>query len=111
MHLDRPGGDIEEAAHFVAMLHGFGCRVAIDDFGAGFSSFRTLRELDIDLIKIDGAFVKALIELARNFEMTTVAEWVRDEETAALLAGWGVSHIQGDLVGEPALDWPPVETG
>jgi diguanylate cyclase (GGDEF)-like protein len=116
--------NIEEAAHFVAMLHGFGCRVAIDDFGAGFSSFRTLRELDIDLIKIDGAFVKdlarnrddqvfvkALIELARNFEMTTVAEWVRDEETAALLAGWGVSHIQGDLVGEPALDWPPVETG
>lgn len=112
--------NIEEAAHFVAMLHGFGCRVAIDDFGAGFSSFRTLRELDIDLVKIDGAFVKdlarshddqvfvkALVELARNFEMTTVAEWVRDEESAALLASWGVSHIQGELVGGPSLTWPP----
>lgn len=112
--------NIEEAAHFVAMLHGFGCRVAIDDFGAGFSSFRTLRELDIDLVKIDGAFVKnlahsrddqvfvkALVELARNFDMTTVAEWVQDEATAALLAEWGVSHIQGELVGAATLTWPP----
>ena len=113
--------NIEEAAHFVSFLHDFGCRVAIDDFGAGFSSFRTWRELDIDLIKIDGAFVrnlatscddqlfvKALVELARNFGMTTVAEWVRDEATAKLLAEWGVTHIQGELVGAPTQNWPPV---
>ncbi len=106
---------LDEACDFVARLHDLGCRVAIDDFGAGFSSFRTLRALDVDLIKIDGdfmkdlvnspddrVFVKTLVELARNFEIETVAEWVEDEETAALLSSWGVTHIQGHIVG-PAV--------
>src|SRR5581483_4559545 len=104
--------NLEEASRFVALLHDLGCRVAIDDFGAGFSSFRSLRELDVDLVKIDGAFVedlatnqddqvfaRTLIDLARNFDIKTVAEKVQNEETAAILAGWGVDYLQGSLTG------------
>jgi diguanylate cyclase (GGDEF)-like protein len=111
---------IDEAAHFVAMLHGLGCRVAIDDFGAGASSFRTLRDLAIDIVKIDGAyvenlaeseddrtFVRVLVELANARKMATVAEWVKSDADAAMLAGWGVSHIQGHLAGPATLQWPP----
>ena len=108
--------NVEEASRFVALLHDLGCRVAIDDFGAGFSSFRNLRGLDVDLVKIDGAFIEnlpkshddqvfvnALIDLARNFGIETVAEWVSDEATAAMLADWGVDMIQGTLVGAANL--------
>ena len=111
--------NLEEASHFVAMLHDLGCRIAIDDFGAGYTSFRNLRALDVDVVKIDGAFVenlprsrddqvfvRALIDLARNFGIETVAEWVQDEETATLLAEWGVDHIQGKLSGPAVLEWP-----
>jgi EAL domain-containing protein (putative c-di-GMP-specific phosphodiesterase class I) len=97
------------------MLHALGCRAAIDDFGAGFSSFRNLRVLDVDFFKIDGSFienlatshedrtfVKALAELARSFGIPVVAEWVQDEGTVSLLADWGVDCIQGALTGEVA---------
>ena len=107
--------NVEEAAAFVRMLHGLGCRVAIDDFGAGFSSFRNLRVLAVDFFKIDGSFiknlpnsvddrtfVKALAELAGSFKVQVVAEWVQDEETVALLAGWGIDCIQGALTGDVA---------
>jgi diguanylate cyclase (GGDEF)-like protein len=111
--------NLEEASHFVVMLHDLGCRIAIDDFGAGYTSFRNLRALDVDVVKIDGAFienlprsrddqvfVRALIELARNFGIETVAEWVQDEETAALLVEWGIDHLQGKLTGAADLAWP-----
>lgn len=110
--------NIEEASHFVATIHDLGCAVAIDDFGAGFSSFRHLRTLDVDIVKIAGefiqnlprstddqAFVKALTELARNFDMKIVAEWVQDEETAALLGAYGVDLIQGTLTGMASPEW------
>ena len=112
--------NVDEASRFVALLRDLGCRVAIDDFGAGFSSFRNLCGLDVDLVKIDGAFVeslpdsrddqvfvKALIELARNFGIETVAEWVADERTVAMLAGWGVDMIQGRLVGPAEFERRP----
>jgi diguanylate cyclase (GGDEF)-like protein len=108
---------LDDAERFVALLHDLGCRVAIDDFGAGFSSFRHLRDLDIDIVKIAGAFienlpasrddqvfVRALTEIAGNFGMATVAEWVKDEETIALLKGLGVGMLQGNVVGTPQFD-------
>lgn len=108
---------LDEAARFVALLHDLGCKVAIDDFGAGFSSFRHLRALDVDMVKIAGTFVenlaasrddrvfvKALTDIARNFGMATVAEWVRDEATIAILAGLGVDMLQGNLIGPPVID-------
>jgi diguanylate cyclase (GGDEF)-like protein len=110
---------LDEAARFVTLLHDLGCKVAIDDFGAGFSSFRHLRDLDVDLVKIAGTFVenlatsrddqvfvRALTDIARNLGMATVAEWVKDEETIAALAGLGVDMLQGNLVGAPSFDLP-----
>jgi EAL domain-containing protein (putative c-di-GMP-specific phosphodiesterase class I) len=110
--------NLEEASHFIATLHDLGCSVAIDDFGAGFSSFRHLRTLDVDVVKIAGAFienlprsrddqafVKALTELARTFDIEVVAEWVQDEETVGILAGLGVQMIQGAYAGMASPEW------
>ena len=111
---------LEEASRFVAMLHDLGCRAAIDDFGAGFSSFRGLRVLDADFVKIDGAFIEnmarsdddrafvtALADLARNFGVTAVAERVASEEVVSALAGLGIDLIQGSLTGAASVTWPP----
>jgi EAL domain-containing protein (putative c-di-GMP-specific phosphodiesterase class I) len=102
-----------------------GCRVAIDDFGAGYTSFRNLHNLHVDVVKIDGAYVKnlsaspdnqlfvrTLVDLAKNFELETVAEWVGSEEDAQMLAGFGVDFFQGYYFGEPDIspDWINSET-
>jgi len=106
-----------------------GCRIAIDDFGAGYTSFRNLRKLGVDLVKIDGAFVQnlirseddrafvhTLIDLARRLGLETVAEWVQDEAAADILAAWGCDYLQGALVGAH-LDctavalWPGCRSG
>ena len=104
--------DVDDACGFVTRVKDLGCRVAIDDFGAGYASFRNLRRLGVDMVKVDGAFVqnivkseedrafvRTLIELARRLSLTTVAEWVQDEEAARLLSGWGCDYLQGALVG------------
>ncbi|MGD9784773.1 MAG: putative bifunctional diguanylate cyclase/phosphodiesterase [Hyphomicrobiaceae bacterium] len=106
--------DIDQSAHFVDSLKEMGCRVAIDDFGAGYTSFKNLKRLAVDLLKIDGAFVKNLlsdnsdqvfirtmVEIAATFGMKTVAEWVADQETAAALADAGIDYLQGFLYGMP----------
>lgn len=98
--------------------------VALDDFGAGHTSFRHLRNLPIDMIKIDGAFiqnlsrsrddqffVRTLIDLAHHLGLTTVAEWVEDEATAALLGGWGVDFFQGDHFGRAGTVEPARNPG
>jgi EAL domain-containing protein (putative c-di-GMP-specific phosphodiesterase class I) len=90
--------------------------VALDDFGAGYTSFRSLRLLGVDMVKIDGSFVenvashaedemfvRTLIDLARNFGIVTVGEWVGDERTAKLLERAGVSYMQGYFFGAPEL--------
>lgn len=106
--------DIDGAVHFVDTLHELGASVAIDDFGAGYTSFRNLKMLNVDIVKIDGefvrnlsaskddqVFVKTLIALAANFDLDTVAEYVETEEDAALLKEWGVGAFQGYLYGKP----------
>jgi diguanylate cyclase (GGDEF)-like protein len=107
----------EENAHFVSQLHDMGVRVAIDDFGAGYTSFRNLQMLHVDTVKIDGSYVKdlaqspenqvfvrTLVGLARNFDIKTVAEWVGSEDDAALLESFGVDYFQGFHFGEPIMD-------
>ena len=104
--------DIDDVRGFVTRLKNFGSRIAIDDFGAGYTSFRNLRRLGVDIVKIDGAFVQniarsaddrafvqTLIDLARRLEIKTVAEWVQDEESAVMLRDWGCDYIQGRLIG------------
>jgi len=104
--------DVDDVRGFVTRLKNFGSRIAIDDFGAGYTSFRNLRKLGVDIVKIDGAFVQniarsaddrafvqTLIDLARRLQIKTVAEWVQDEEAAAMLRDWGCDYIQGRLIG------------
>ena len=102
-----------------------GVKVAMDDFGAGHTSFRNLRHLGFDLLKIDGAFmqnlarspddrlfVRTLLDLARHLGIPTVAEWVEDAETAKILADWGVDFLQGHHFGRAEIiDDSPEETG
>jgi diguanylate cyclase (GGDEF)-like protein len=111
--------DIDDVRSFVTRLKNFGSRIAIDDFGAGYTSFRNLRKLGVDIVKIDGAFVQniarsaddrafvqTLIDLARRLNIETVAEWVQDEEAAGLLRDWGCDYIQGRLIGLAQADRP-----
>jgi diguanylate cyclase (GGDEF)-like protein len=116
--------DIDDLRGFVTRLKNFGSRIAIDDFGAGYTSFRNLRKLGVDIVKIDGAFVQniarsaddrafvqTLIDLARRLDIKTVAEWVQDDESAVMLRDWGCDYIQGRLIGlaSSRRPWGPVE--
>jgi len=111
--------DIEETSRFVATVRGLGCRIALDDFGAGYTSFRHLKALTVDIVKIDGSFVhdiadngdnrlfvRTLVGLARNFGLQTVAERVETAAEAAVLADLGVDSLQGYYFGRPALAAP-----
>ncbi len=113
---------IDASIEFVSELKKVGCSFGIDDFGAGYTSFRNLKAMDIDILKIDGSFVtgvsssrdnqifvRTLLDLARNFGMKTVAEWVDNEADAVLLKGLGVDFLQGFLLGKPQTnpDWLP----
>ena len=108
--------DLDLTINFVDTLKELGCRVAIDDFGAGYTSFKNLQILNVDMVKIDGSFVKnllleptnrvfikTLVEIAQTFGLDTVAEWVADEETAKIVAGCGITHMQGYLFGRPLM--------
>lgn len=116
--------DIETTRRVIAAMKECGVKVAIDDFGAGHTSFRNLRNLSVDLLKIDGAFmqnlsrsaddrffVRTLVDLARHLKIPTVAEWVENEETAKLLAEWGVDFLQGHHFGRAQLMAPRDEAG
>ncbi len=114
--------DLDDARGFVTRVKDLGCRIAIDDFGAGYTSFRNLRKLGVDIVKIDGAFVpniansnddrafvRTLVDLSRRLNLKSVAEWVQDEDTAALLAGWGCDYLQGALIGLATAERPRQE--
>ena len=106
--------DYATAAGFADRLTEFGCEVAIDDYGAGFSPFHHLKTIPFDVIKIDGSFirdmprndadqltVKAIVEIARGLGKTTIAEFVQDDETTRLLREYGVDMAQGYHLGRP----------
>ena len=111
--------DIEESARFVSALRQAGCRVALDDFGAGHTSLRHLQSLAVDTVKIDGSFVRNLagnkasqvflrhlLGLAKGFGFNTVAECVTTAEDAAILKREGVGFLQGHFFGRPTLERP-----
>jgi EAL domain-containing protein (putative c-di-GMP-specific phosphodiesterase class I) len=108
--------DLAESTRFVATLRDMGCHVALDDFGAGNTSFRNLKTLAIDIVKIDGsftatlsdhpgdiAFIAALQNLANACGLETVAEWIEDAETARLFTDHGVTYQQGYHHGRPSV--------
>ncbi len=108
--------DPDRIAALLNRIKGQGARVAIDDFGAGHTSLRHLRAFPIDILKLDGAFtqnlrrstddrffVRTLLDLARHLNVETVAEWVDDQVAADMLIDWGVTYLQGHLVGRAML--------
>ncbi len=111
--------DVNAAERLMTELQSLGCRFALDDFGVGFSSFYYLRELPLDIVKIDGSFikqlpsnpkdqvfVKALTEMAHALGKETVAEFVEDDVTLSLLAELGVVYAQGYHIGRPSPKIP-----
>ena len=107
--------DLEKTGRILAEVKSLGVRVAMDDFGAGHTSFRNLRALGVDIVKIDGAFiqniarsaddrffVRTLVDLAHHLGVETVAEWVESDEAARILAEWGVDYLQGHHFGAAA---------
>jgi len=111
--------DLNEIIRFISELQQLGCSVALDDFGAGYTSFRNLKVLNVDMVKLDGSFcenlstnrdnqyfVRSLIDLAKKFDLKTVAEWVQTKEDAILLSSWGIDYLQGDIFGEAVLAPP-----
>lgn len=113
--------DLADAERFIRQLRGLGCRICLDDFGAGFASFAYLKHIAADTIKIDGMFirdlirdeqsqifVKAMIEVARGLGVTTIAECVEDEATLARLVEFGVDYVQGYYLGRPQETLPDI---
>jgi diguanylate cyclase (GGDEF)-like protein len=111
--------DVEDSARFVTAVQEPGCRVALDDFGAGYTSFRHFKSLVVDVVKIDGSFirnvadnqdnqlfVKTLLSFANGFGLETVAECVETEADADLLARQGVKYLQGYYCGRPTTMKP-----
>ena len=111
--------DLKETYSFVESLRNIGCGVAIDDFGVGFTSFRNLRDLPVNLVKLDGSFcrdlknnsaneylVRTLVDLTHKFNLKTVAEWVEAPEDAEILEECQVDMMQGNLFGKAILTLP-----
>ncbi|UTI62709.1 bifunctional diguanylate cyclase/phosphodiesterase [Paraconexibacter antarcticus] len=113
--------NVSRARSFAQALTASGCELALDDFGAGFTSFRYLKHLDFDYVKLDGTFVRdlstshtsqclvqALAEMAGNLGKRTIAEHVCDEATEEWLRAHGIDYVQGFHVGAPAPLRTPV---
>jgi diguanylate cyclase (GGDEF)-like protein len=109
--------DLDNTRRFIDQIRNFDVKVALNDFGAGYTSFSYLKELPADVLKIDGNFivninahpvdlsiVEAIVNLAGNLGIRTIAECVEDADTIRTLAEIGVDYVQGDAV---ARSQPP----
>jgi diguanylate cyclase (GGDEF)-like protein len=107
--------NIDEALAFMKEMRDLGCQFALDDFGAGLSSFGYLKMLPVDYLKIDGSFVRqittdsiarsmveAMCQIGRTMGLQIIAEFVGDKETVEVLRAMGVDYAQGFYVGKPA---------
>ena len=105
---------VDVTQEFITQMKGMGCRFALDDFGAGFSSFYFLKRFDVDYLKIDGSFVRdlatdnasrlfvrALCDVASGLNKQVVAEWVEDQAVMDILVEMGVQYGQGFLFARP----------
>jgi diguanylate cyclase (GGDEF)-like protein len=107
--------NLAHAETLMKRLRAFGCTIALDDFGTGLSSLAYLRALPVDMLKIDGSFVRdvlkdpraesmvqAIAQLARSMNLTTVAEYVETDEIRLRIAQLGVDYGQGYAIARPA---------
>lgn len=111
----------EKTKRTVRTMQELGCRVALDDFGAGYTAFSFLKELNVDIVKIDKSFirnindghnhlfVKTLKMLAEGVNVETVGEGAETMAEAKLLASEGIDHVQGYVYGFPRIErlWLP----
>jgi EAL domain-containing protein (putative c-di-GMP-specific phosphodiesterase class I) len=106
--------NIVKAQAFINKLRERGCRFSLDDFGAGLSSFAYLKSFKVDTLKIDGSFIRDIVEnrisesmvaaitqVAKVMELETVAEYVETKQAELLITRLGVDFAQGHLVGKP----------
>jgi EAL domain-containing protein (putative c-di-GMP-specific phosphodiesterase class I) len=105
---------IERARFFIATLKELGCRIALDDFGLGTSSFELLKRLEVNYLKINANFIRnmayssvdyeivlALSRIAKTLHVKTIAQGVTTLATKDSLLGMGVDYVQGLLVDQP----------
>jgi len=110
--------NLVSAIEFIESLHKLGCQLALDDFGTGFSSFHYIKNLPINYIKIDGSFirnlntkdgdkvfVKAIVDIAKNLGIRTIAEFVENEEIVNILTEIGTDMGQGYHLGKPSPEF------
>jgi EAL domain-containing protein (putative c-di-GMP-specific phosphodiesterase class I) len=108
--------NLSQVVRFMERLREAGCKVALDDFGAGMSSFTYLKNLPLDILKIDGSFVrdmlsdpvshlmvKAVTDIGHRLGLEVVAEWVTDAETVQALTLLGINGAQGFSLHCPEL--------
>ena len=106
--------NLVSATRFITALKGWGCRFALDDFGSGLSSFAYLKQLEVDFLKIDGVFVKDVVDDPINLAMVksindigkvmgkrTIAEFVENDDILRKLREVGVDYAQGYRIGRP----------
>lgn len=106
--------NIAQARIFIREMRAIGCKIALDDFGSGMSSFRYLRELNVDYLKIDGLFIKdmltnaadramteAINRMAHALDIVTIAEWVESLDMLEHLREWGTGYVQGFAIQRP----------
>ena len=108
------------ASSMISKLRDMGCRFALDDFGVGLSSFSYLKNLPVDYLKLDGCFVKNMVNdttdkamvkainhIGHTMDIKTIAEFVEDEATLQAVRGIGVDYAQGYVIARPL----PIEVG
>jgi diguanylate cyclase (GGDEF)-like protein len=106
--------NLAKAQQFIDALRNRGCSIALDDFGAGLSSFAYLKNFAVDILKIDGSFIRditenrisesmvaAITQVAKVMELVTVAEYVESNKTRKLISKLGVDFAQGHAIGKP----------
>jgi EAL domain-containing protein (putative c-di-GMP-specific phosphodiesterase class I) len=106
--------NLSRATRFISVLRGMGCSFALDDFGAGLSSFGYLKTLPVDYLKIDGAFVRDMVrdrvdramvesinEIGHIMGLKTIGEYAEDEQVLQALESAGVDFAQGHCIAPP----------
>ncbi|MDD5773917.1 MAG: EAL domain-containing protein [bacterium] len=110
--------NMDTAVKFINLIKAIGCGISLDDFGAGFTSFVFLKEMNVDYIKIDGSFVKrleqslkdqlivkAIADMAKGMGIMIIAEFVERKATLELLKDFGIDFAQGYYIDKPSSDF------